>query len=314
MNGGVEIADLGANTLLIIGNGFDLDLGLNTRYSDFANSELWPFKRRLFGLGGYLNRHRYSDTWFDLESSMADYCEKAGHIMGVGCLFRMLCEKDEQDDQTLNNALCNYLAEETQRIGNEIILRRDSTAAKILHVVCSSVIPGTIFTFNYTNLKSIAKALNPDLEVGCNPHYVHGELCQKSIILGFNERHDIPEFYKRFFKNRRSGYSSTSLFRSIEQYDNIVFHGLSFGEIDNVYFVDFFKKIANKEMEGKYIRIMTKDNNSRQIIFEGIQKMIGSTQDLYTVADFKIVTTDGKMDNDINDLITRLSQNCSGDL
>lgn len=28
--------------LLIIGNGFDLDLGRNTRYSDFAKSEFWP--------------------------------------------------------------------------------------------------------------------------------------------------------------------------------------------------------------------------------------------------------------------------------
>lgn len=311
MNDSVDISygqsDLGANTLLIIGNGFDLDLGLNTRYSDFANSEFWPFKHRLFGLGGYLNRHRFSDTWFDLESTMADYCEKAGHIMGMGCLFRKFCKKDEQDDQNLNNGLCNYLTEETQRIGDENVLSKDSTAAKILRVVCSTVIPGRIFTFNYTDLKSIAKTLDPNLEVGCNPHYVHGELCQKSIILGFNERNDIPKFYKRFFKNRRSGYSSTNLFGSIEHFDNIVFHGLSFGEIDNVYFCDFFVKIAKKELEGKYIRIITKDNNSRQIIFNGIQKMIGSTMDLYKVANFKIITTDGKMENDINDLIERLS-------
>ena len=28
--------------VLIIGNGFDLDLGLPTRYSDFAESNYWP--------------------------------------------------------------------------------------------------------------------------------------------------------------------------------------------------------------------------------------------------------------------------------
>lgn len=28
--------------LLIIGNGFDFDLGRNTRYSDFAKSDFWP--------------------------------------------------------------------------------------------------------------------------------------------------------------------------------------------------------------------------------------------------------------------------------
>lgn len=27
--------------VLILGNGFDLDLGMKTRYSDFANSDIW---------------------------------------------------------------------------------------------------------------------------------------------------------------------------------------------------------------------------------------------------------------------------------
>ena len=29
---------------LVIGNGFDLDVGLKTRYIDFAESKWWPFK------------------------------------------------------------------------------------------------------------------------------------------------------------------------------------------------------------------------------------------------------------------------------
>ena len=30
------------NRLLILGNGFDLNLGRKTRYTDFANSSFWP--------------------------------------------------------------------------------------------------------------------------------------------------------------------------------------------------------------------------------------------------------------------------------
>lgn len=30
-----------AKKILILGNGFDIDLGLKTRYSDFANSKIW---------------------------------------------------------------------------------------------------------------------------------------------------------------------------------------------------------------------------------------------------------------------------------
>lgn len=39
------------NRLLILGNGFDLGLGRETRYSDFAKSRFWPenLKSELFG-------------------------------------------------------------------------------------------------------------------------------------------------------------------------------------------------------------------------------------------------------------------------
>lgn len=30
-----------AKKILILGNGFDIDLGLKTRFSDFANSKIW---------------------------------------------------------------------------------------------------------------------------------------------------------------------------------------------------------------------------------------------------------------------------------
>lgn len=299
--------DLGANTLLILGNGFDLDLGLNTRYSDFANSEFWPFKHRLLGLGGYLNRHRSSDKWFDLELSMANYCEKMRYIKLLGRLYERRCNKDERDDKKLIKGLQEYLIEEFNRINSQKLFKKDSVAARILRAVCTSLVPGTIYTFNYTNLKTIAKALSPDVEVGCSPNYIHGELSGDSIILGFNERRPrIPEFYVRFCKNRRAHYSSTHLFSSIVEYDNIVFHGLSFGEIDNVYFANFFKKLAAGHLNGKYIRIITKDNNSRQSIFKNVQMMSGTTLNLYKVADFKILTTDGTMDKDIDALIKRL--------
>lgn len=37
-----------AKRLLIIGNGFDIDLGLKTRYSDFSKSNNWKTCNRLF--------------------------------------------------------------------------------------------------------------------------------------------------------------------------------------------------------------------------------------------------------------------------
>lgn len=34
--------------ILIIGNGFDLDLGMKTSYKDFFNSRFWPFHKKLY--------------------------------------------------------------------------------------------------------------------------------------------------------------------------------------------------------------------------------------------------------------------------
>ena len=54
------------NRLLIIGNGFDLDLGRKTRYSDFAKSEFWP-KDLDSDLYEHLNQKSKIERWFHLE-------------------------------------------------------------------------------------------------------------------------------------------------------------------------------------------------------------------------------------------------------
>lgn len=59
--------------ILVIGNSFDLDLGLKTRFLDFANSEYWPFK--MFAgkntLSSFLNKRKHFDEWFNLEYCLA---------------------------------------------------------------------------------------------------------------------------------------------------------------------------------------------------------------------------------------------------
>lgn len=55
--------------LLIIGNGLDLDLGRNTRYSDFAKSDFWP-KNLKSQLYRYLSQKSQIEKWFDLEENL----------------------------------------------------------------------------------------------------------------------------------------------------------------------------------------------------------------------------------------------------
>ena len=59
---------------LIIGNGFDLDVGMKTAYQDYAESKWWPFKdaRMIDGcetLAYTLKQRANLDKWFDVEES-----------------------------------------------------------------------------------------------------------------------------------------------------------------------------------------------------------------------------------------------------
>ena len=63
---------------LIIGNGFDIDLGLNTRFSDFANAkDFWP-ENDGSKLSAYLESKKSVEKWFNLE----------GHYGNMRCLSR----------------------------------------------------------------------------------------------------------------------------------------------------------------------------------------------------------------------------------
>lgn len=105
------------NKVLVLGNGFDIDLGLKTKYRDFADSEFWPFNddsgilhpennRATNLLRDVLNERKLDvSTWFDLESIMAEFAvhgsttEFDSHDIG----------QDRHDYDVLVESLSSYL-------------------------------------------------------------------------------------------------------------------------------------------------------------------------------------------------------------
>ena len=62
------------SNILVLGNGFDLDLGLKTRYSDFAGSDEWrKYSSKEGNLFKYLDVKKEIERWFDLESELFSY-------------------------------------------------------------------------------------------------------------------------------------------------------------------------------------------------------------------------------------------------
>ena len=83
--------------VFIIGNGFDLDLGLPTKYSDFANSEYWPVSEsennsvkevekkeahsiKTPTLEDAIETAKNRETWFDLEGELLEYSKLRDEI------------------------------------------------------------------------------------------------------------------------------------------------------------------------------------------------------------------------------------------
>ena len=147
-------------SVLILGNGFDLDLGIQTKYSQFADSPDWPFKDVKSyeddTLPYFLNSHKNQvDTWFDLEELLANYaCKSTG-------LTKDKILKAKQDFYVLSNALNEYLIKQeddfVKQMNDSIGRTKRATPAHYIlqHFLKKEV--RTIYTFNYTNAYRISK-------------------------------------------------------------------------------------------------------------------------------------------------------------
>lgn len=136
--------------LLIIGNGFDLDLGRATRYSDFAKSEFWP-KNLYSQLYEYLNQKSQIEKWFDLEGELAAYVQKAAKtIPAFRTLIPETAKKDAQDFKVIVSAMIAYL----QSVQKKNV-KSETLAAKVFSLVCQDSAFSKIYSFNYIEKRTI---------------------------------------------------------------------------------------------------------------------------------------------------------------
>ena len=105
------------NRLFVIGNGFDLNIGRNTRYSDFAKSEFWP-KDLMSNLYEHLNQKSKIERWFDLEGELANYVAgwSQPYMSGYQGAIPEIAKKDEQDFNIIVEAMISYLISEEKNV------------------------------------------------------------------------------------------------------------------------------------------------------------------------------------------------------
>ena len=290
-----------AKRLLIIGNGFDIDLGLKTRYSDFAKSVYWEkLMENAYGfdqdLLNALKEAKETETWFDIEKTMNDYVR----AIRLEFLSSEFVDKDKKSFADVSDALSKYLKEEQ----NTRNIETNSYAAQVLRSI-AEVGGFEYYTFNYTCLGDVANSCGIKIDTS-RITYVHGSLGNDSIILGVltNPANQIHEQYSFMYKDNSRFYSSNNMYEDFEKADDIIFFGHSINGMDFPYFKDFFIKQSGMsgEYKSKHITIFTYDDNSNHQICNSIRNAQVDLTQLFRRNDIKIIQTKQMYDNDKNEL------------
>lgn len=187
------------NIGFMIGNGFDISLGLKTKYTDFYS---YYFKKENNFDNNILNAiNKNIELWSNLEKSLGEYTSKiSSDEKGI--------EKFCEDKYMLDCELRNYLRKEQDKIDwndesniNEVrkkflsCLQKFYNGFNTVDRECIQQIIGTetcyykLISFNYTNVIQKCSELSQTNLI--QTLYIHGELQENRTILGVNDVEQI---------------------------------------------------------------------------------------------------------------------------
>ena len=276
--------------LLIIGNGFDLDMGLHTRYSEFWDSDRWkeikntcPEKYLITSL----ERYRITNHWFDLESGLQD---------GAAKLLKKLNDSFDNKNyyesfQILKSELKSYIKNQQETFEP----KSNCVAEQMLHAIDSNQSLKSIYTFNYTDITDISKRFHISELPPVN--YIHGSLYPNDdIILGIEveDFSSIPSQLTFLIKSNSPYYHSSNLLDDLEMSENIIFFGHSINGMDFPYFKDFFAKLVRlpqKPNKKKNVTIITYDMESEMQIKDNFRRNGIDVRSLYNKVALDFILT-----------------------
>jgi hypothetical protein len=292
--------------VLILGNGFDLDLGLPTSYRHFVESMecgILSSDHDNYLTKRLVNNYRLNG-WIDVEEELKKFAKENNGKSGPDIY------KFESEFIELVSQLRKYLLRVTEMPDRINIY---SISALLLKVVETYPYDFEIFSFNYTNLNRIKKALN--LNKSLRYTHVHGSLDDNTLILGFEDDTESVDDYSFMIKTFNPNYSSHHLRHSLSQADEVIFFGHSLGSTDYHYFSQFFKEKSKAELKREdsvRISFITANNQSHISILNQLRKMNNrNTNLLFDQNDIEFYyTSDYRTRSRIFHFIERLQLEC----
>ena len=294
-----------AQLALIIGNGFDIDMGLPSKYSDFAKSDEWKdMIKRVdsflqsedycrHSLIGQLQEASANSQWFDIEEEIHIFVNAHRDItkQEVGEI------KNEFD--LLKEALYKYL----QRITTNFTTNEEKCSTYLLYRLRECPLTVAEIIFNYTNPHEYIKMpFQPEIFDGTTHlcSYVHGSLRYNDIVLGCDlQKGEKVNRQLSFMYKYNMLHSATQIARHLSEAREIIFFGHSINEMDFCYFREFFKVASTSPNSIRHLTIITYDEESERAIKDNIQNQGISVSDLYNaLTSFDFIHTKKMYDKD----------------
>lgn len=254
-------------TLVILGNGFDLDLGINLSFGAYCR-----YPKCL----AYVDRDEDEKPWGNFEKDIRQ---------------KILAWNDNKDDEVAKSINEEWRAFKTNfsyfftwaTSKEKLRIDASSCAYQMLRNFSEN---SEIYTFNYTYPYEYVQ-LNSIQEFT----YVHGRYYQdsfrsdmmtmsqsQSMIVGIDYKR-IPQsihdnyLFSPIIKQCNRSFHKTDIEEKLLDAKTVIFFGFSLGITDSDYFDDFFTAIINETSVCKNIFYITKDQKSFEEIKENIKQM-----------------------------------------
>lgn len=306
-----------AELAIIIGNGFDKDLGLPSGYPEFLKSDEWKKLEKTlssFPTEDYLSHsliyHLQTEAyikkyWFDIEKEILQFIKN--HPV---CTEREIREI-ESEFKRLKKALKEYLI----RVSDGYKMAETKFPYEFMKKLATCPKKMVEINFNYTNPQDFLP--NPIYfhKESYDQIHVHGSLSEEEIVLGCDIQkdqevnRDLSFMYKYNMLNR-----ANHVARNLLEAKEIIFYGHSVNEMDFGYFREFFKVASASPKPIRHLTFITFDEKSERSIKDNIRNQGISVTDLYNnlesfvfIHTEKLYSKDSKELQKCDDMFKRIS-------
>lgn len=250
--------------IIIIGNGFDLNLGLPTSYSKFLKSQYFDeILDRGNKIAHNLRAQAELENWVDVEVALKDYADAISPNSNALPLFK-----------TEYKELVKQFSEYLKSIDYDKIDKKSEAYNFITKnsLDKNQVADILIYNFNYTStVKNILTNQGWSTNDIAERHiHVHGNL-ESNIIFGIQDSTKETKFHTVIKKAASEGFQRCDLPEDLQKGYDIAIFGYSLGVSDEMYFKNPFvwlsqsKNILKLHMDLYYFGENSKDELNHRI-------------------------------------------------